>query len=68
MYIKYGERRINLYAIKEYRPKDENTYTILIKYTNGDSEVLYFFKNKEERDILIDELDRICLRKLKFGT
>lgn len=68
MFIKYGDRRINLYSVQEYRPQDQNNYTILIKYTNGPAEILYFFESKEDRDNLINELDRICLKKLSSGT
>jgi hypothetical protein len=67
MFIKYGERRINLWTVQEYRPQDENSYMLLIKYANGTSELLYFFKNKNERDVLINELDKICLQKLSSG-
>jgi len=67
MFIKYGDRRINLYSVQEYRPQDEKNYTILLKYIHGDSEMLYFFEKRDERDDFIKRLDEVCIKKLKSG-
>lgn len=68
MFIKYGERRINLNAVVEYKPLQEKNFFISIKYITGERESLHFFDRKKERDNFIKELDDLCLKKLNSGT
>jgi len=56
-WFKYGRRRINLQALKEYRPDEGN---IIFKYIDGTTEILYFFEKEKERNVLLEELDRLC--------
>jgi len=53
----YGRRRINLQALKEYRPEEGN---IIFRYIDGTTEILYFYKNENERNILLNKLDKLC--------
>jgi len=57
MFIKYGNRRINLATIREYLPKDNGNYVIEITFVNDKKENLNFYSNKEKRDEFLKKLD-----------
>ena len=63
MFLHYGTRRINVNAIKEYKPVDSPDYRIKIIYSDGKEETLHFFDNKEGRDCLIKHLDNLIIVK-----
>ena len=61
MFLQYGTRRINVNAIKEYKPVDSPDYRIEITYSDGKKETLFFFNNKKGRDYLVQRLDDLII-------
>ena len=58
MFISYGDRRINIHLIKEYKPDIQGNNNIIeLIFLDNSKEKLNFFKNKEERDQFIEKLD-----------
>ena len=66
-FINFGERRINLNSIKEYKPLNvkDQFYQIKISYMDGTSEELGFGHNKENRDEFLSFLDKNFLKELE---
>jgi hypothetical protein len=63
MFIKLGERRINVSLVKEYRPfykstQRESYFSIQLIFLNDTVEEIHFFKNQKERDDFLVELDK----------
>lgn len=64
MFIQYGDRRINLDLIKQYRPKEKGkNYKIEFIYQNGEIEEIYFLQDKYKRDEFLKTLDEKNLKK-----
>lgn len=64
MFIQYGDRRINLDLIKQYRPKEKGkNYKIEFIYQNGEIEEIYFLQDKDKRDEFLKTLDEKNLKK-----
>ncbi|MDD5649104.1 MAG: hypothetical protein PHF86_01615 [Candidatus Nanoarchaeia archaeon] len=64
MFIQYGDRRINLDLVKQYRPKEKGeNYKIEFIYQNGEIEEIYFFQDKDKRDEFLKTLDEKNLKK-----
>lgn len=66
MFIKFGNRRINLFLIKEYEPisklsSGKTHYSIYLKYFDNSSEYLNFFASQNQRNIYLDVLDKNLL-------
>jgi hypothetical protein len=62
-YILWGERRINLNLIKEYKPLViKNSYGIKLKYLDSAEEEISFGTNKEDRDKFLSFLDENFLK------
>ena len=66
MFIRFGDRRINLSAVKWYKSKDKSTvtgtyYQIELTFLGGEKEELHFFKEEEDRDKFIEKLDQNLL-------
>jgi hypothetical protein len=65
MIILYGDRRIVLESIKEFRPTQKEifngsiNYKIEITYSGGEKEELHFCKDVEKRDELISTLEQL---------
>lgn len=69
MFIKLGERRINMSIVKEYRAINKNTisgdyFSIGLIFLNDTTEELHFFKDQEKRDNLLLQLDKNFLKDL----
>jgi len=63
-YVLWGERRINLNLIKEYRPLNKkNYYEIKLKYLDNAEEEISFGTNKEDRDKFLSFLDENFLKE-----
>lgn len=61
MFIKLGERRINLSKLSAYYPLDKkNRYTVVLEHHKNETEEIHFFENKDERDAFIAELDSMA--------
>jgi len=63
MFIKIGDRRINISVIKEYRPFKKPSssgeyYSIEFVFLDDTKEEIYFFDGGEERDEYIRILDK----------
>jgi hypothetical protein len=63
MIIRYGEARINLATVKQYKPivtysNNKSYYKIELLFLNGEKEELHFFSKKEERDEFIEMMDK----------
>ena len=59
MFISYGDRRINLHLIKEYKPLlEKNNNIIELIFIDNKKENLNFFRNKEDRDNFLEKLDK----------
>lgn len=59
MFVIYGNRRINLLSLQQYKPVDKSSnYDIELIYLDGSKEELHFFGKKEERDGFIEKLDK----------
>ncbi len=62
-FIKILDDRIKLSSIKRYRPYGDSKLTL--RFNNSGTNIVsttYNFKNKKERDKLLDKLDNICLK------
>jgi len=62
MFVLYGNRRINIQSLKEYKPEEtlrngKTSYSVELFYTNGEKETLHFFDKNTERDNFIEKLD-----------
>jgi len=65
MFILFGDRRINLELIKQYKPLEKSSsYLIELIYLDGSKEDLYFFDRKDERNEYLDKLDKNLLINL----
>ena len=67
MFIQLGDRRINILLIKQYKPKEKsistgNSYLIEFTYMDGSKEDIYFYKDADERDQYLKELDKNFLK------
>jgi len=62
-FISWGERRINLGLVKEYKPiKIRDSFSIKLIYLSGVEEELTFGTNREERDQFLLFLDENFLK------
>ena len=68
MFITFGDRRINLSLVKEYKPisksqtlGDKKYYLIQLKFIDGSTEEIHFFERKDERDEYLNNLDKNLL-------
>lgn len=62
MFISFGDRRINLSLVKQYKPVNKSTldntyYHIEFLFLDGSKEEIHFFSRKEERDEFLKKLD-----------
>lgn len=69
MFIKLGERRINISIVKEYRAINKNTisgdyFSIGLIFLNDTTEEIHFFKDQGKRDNLLSQLDKNFLKDL----
>jgi hypothetical protein len=64
MFIQYGDRRINIDLVKEYRPSEKGeNYKIEFIYQNEEIKEIHFFQNKNKRDEFLKVLDEKNLKK-----
>jgi len=68
MFVRFGERRINMSLVKQYKPMEKSSYVIsdknyFIEFTflDGSQEELYFFNREEERNEYLSHLDQNLL-------
>jgi hypothetical protein len=66
MFIKFGNKRINMSLVKEYKVYDKSLevgyqYQIELTFLSGDKDYLHFFERKEGRDKYIKFLDENLL-------
>lgn len=68
MFIQFGDRRINLSIVKEYKPTsksstlgDKKYYLIQFKFLDGSTDEIHFFERKDERDEYLNKLDQNLL-------
>jgi hypothetical protein len=71
MFITFGDRRINISWVKEYRPLtkeysvgNKKSYLIQFKFLDDTVEEIYFFERKEDRDEYLQKLDENLLKFL----
>ena len=69
MFISFGDRRINLSLVKEYKPASKSTlgkesYLIRLKFLDDSIDDLHFFERKNDRDEYINKLDQNLLSPL----
>jgi hypothetical protein len=65
MFIQFGDKRINLSLIKQYRPKENNhSHFIEFTYLDGSKDAVHFFDRKEEMDKYLENLDKNFLQLL----
>jgi len=63
MFILFGNRRINLSLVKEYKPtekisfQNKKSYMIEFTYLDGKKDEIHFFEKEEERNIYLKKLD-----------
>lgn len=59
MFVFYGDRRINLSLVRQYKPlKNENDFQIELLFLDGTKEELHFFDKEKERDDFLKKLDQ----------
>ena len=59
MFISYGDRRINIHLIKEYKPLLQKENNIIeLTFLDNKKENLNFFNDKEKRDEFLKKLDK----------
>jgi len=63
MFIKLGDKRINISLIKEYKPINKTTisgeyFSIGLIFLNDTKEEIHFFSRKDDRDDFLDKLDK----------
>lgn len=59
MFIHYGDRRINLSLIKQYKPtKNKDSFDIELLFLDNIKENLHFFEKEIERDEFLKKLDK----------
>jgi len=63
MFISFGNRRINIGTVKEYKPVNKSSnnkiyYIIEFHFLDGKKEDLYFFDKINERDKFLEILDK----------
>ena len=66
MFIQFGDRRINISLVKEYKPTKKTSmgkdyYKIQLKFLDGSSDELHFFEREDERDQYLQKLDQNLL-------
>jgi hypothetical protein len=66
MFIQFGDRRINLSLVKEYKPAsksslDKSYYLIKFTFLDGSHDEIHFFERKDERDEYLKKLDENLL-------
>jgi len=62
MFISFGDRRINLSLVRQYKPINKSTldktyYQIEFLFLDGSKDNLHFFERKEEREEFLKKLD-----------
>ena len=67
MFIAYGDKRINMAVVKNYKPYNKSTiegtyYQIELTLLTGEKDYLHFFKKQEDRDNFLDYLDQNLLK------
>ena len=68
MFILFGNRRINLFSVKSYKPIEKSTfdktyYKIEFTFLDNNKEELHFFEREDERDEFLKKLDENILNK-----
>ena len=68
MFIKLGDKRINISLVKEYRPIRKSAlsgeyFSIELVFANGEREEIHFFNREEERNDFLKSLDDRFLYK-----
>jgi len=68
MFIKYGDKRINISLIKEYKPIRKSTlsgeyFSVELIFLNDEREEIHFFNREEERNNFLKSLDDRFLYK-----
>jgi len=63
MFISFGDRRINLSLVKQYKPVTKSSfekkyYIIELTFLDSKKEELYFYNREEERDEYLKNLDK----------
>ena len=68
MFITFGDRRINMSLVKEYKPLQKSStlgektyYLIQFKFLDGSTDEIHFFERKDERDEYLNKLDKNLL-------
>ena len=66
MFIQFGDRRINLSIVKEYKPISKSSmgkeyYLIQFRYLDNSTDEIHFFERKDERDEYLKNLDENLL-------
>ena len=66
MFIQFGNKRINMSLVKEYKAYDKSVeagyhYQIELTLLPGDKDYLHFFDRKDERDQYLKFLDENLL-------
>lgn len=69
MFIIFGDRRINISLVKEYKPVeksptllDKTYYLIKFIFLDGSFDEIHFFERKDERDEYLKKLDQNLLK------
>jgi len=63
MFIKLGDKRINISLIKEYKPIRKTTlsgeyFSIELIFLNDSKEEIHFFNKEDDRNAFLDKLDK----------
>jgi hypothetical protein len=66
MFINFGERRINLSQVRQYKPTEKSvssrtSYMIELLYPDGLKEELHFFDSQDKRNEYLEYLDQNLL-------
>ncbi len=67
MFIEYGNKRINMGIVKDYKPYDKSTiigkyYQIKFTLITGEEDYFHFFDREEDRDNFLNYLDENLLK------
>ena len=63
MFITFGERRINISLVREYKPISKNSidksyYLIQFRFLDGSTDEIHFFEREEDRNEYLKYLDK----------
>jgi len=68
MFIKIGDKRINISVIKEYLPVNKpsligKSYSVELYFIDNTKREIYFYNNEDERNNFLKSLDDILLNR-----